>query len=1182
MVTRYAYRAGLLALAGVLVAGSALAQTDKPRFIILLDNSTSMTENLASPAIQTHGDGSQAQPGCDIDAKSTAGWAYDDSKLYLAKAAVVDTISAFGAAEFALATYSRTLLGQACNTDAECAARAPGSVCVDVPGDATSQKYCAHHGTDSYLECSTGTGCVRCANPADTNDVVFDWGSLDCTLTKCSFAQGCVGGQVTVGFPPPGTSNLIDIYHWIDGVEDLPPFSATSNRELRAVTMTPIGSALDSLRAWLTDPSKTSVGPGAGLMSTDPTARDPRAACRPYNIILITDGEDTCSPSANDPIAAAAAAFKLGINVYVVGFGVGNNTPLNNLALAGSGNTRPAYFAANRSDLIASLGDILVNSMPKLRCNCDATCYDEAAAFPLKGQPCSVGVGRCKRQGFYACNSTGDGVVCANASTCGATPLVAGTPLPEQCGLLPGCLAPTEADCADENCNGVIDEGLSCACVAKPEVCNGLDDNCDGVVDNIAPTPCGLNLGACTPGVTVCGSDGTGGAQLICQGGTGPTPELCDGIDNDCNGLVDDLGRACYPGGASGCIYDGATQTWSCVGACQTGRQACAAGAWQPCVGAVTSVAEIACDGLDNNCDGRVDENNPAPIAGCYPAGTAGCDVVSGLCIGECSLGHPACAANKMGLTCAGAVFPIPELCNGKDDDCDGLVDEDFPTLGQPCNPQSCQGAGQFICNASGTGVECSVSAAGPSPEVCDGRDNDCDGLVDEPPSPGEPPMPGVGISCGSNVGECKAGISSCVGGKIECSAVGPSPELCDGKDNDCNGSIDDGVTPPGPSCNPAGMAPGQPMVGECRPGSFACRGADGWKCRGGVGPAPEVCDGKDNDCDGVIDNAAACAPGYVCVGGECVQACVEGGESYPCPADRFCRDGACLVKACARQPCPTGLLCQPDGSCVDPCSLVMCPAGAHCEKGVCLDCYTQPCPTGQRCIGRECKVDPCAGVSCPAGQFCYGGSCALGCATVSCGAGQVCDRGACVKSACSSPCASDFLCDEATGTCRPKSCSSIACPSGQLCVNTTGLCSNDPCEQVGCAKNQACVVQDDGRPDCVVPVPTVSGIPRNASSEGSGLLGCSCTMGQAAPSAQGGWFALALGVLVLTGGTRFRRTRATAGSRRWPPGSCRAPGRASRRASWGSAPSRRTAWRTKSRWGCPGEPARRRWGSRA
>jgi hypothetical protein len=1125
VATRLGNSAALLGLVGLLFAGRARAQTDRPRFIILLDNSSSMTENLASPAIQTHGDGSESQPGCDVDGKSTGGWAYDDSKLYLAKSAVIDTISAFGAAEFALATYSRTLLGQACGSDAECSALAAGAVCVDVPGDGSSEKYCAHHGADSYLECSAGSGCVRCANPADSNDLVFDWGPFDCTVTKCGFASGCIGGQVLVGFPSPGTSNLVDIYHWIDGLEDPPPFTSASNREVRAVTMTPIGSALDSLRAWLTDASKSNVGPGAGLLSSDPVARDPRAVCHPYSIILITDGEDTCSPAPNDPVNAAVAAHNLGINVYVVGFGTVNQLALNSIAMAGSGDTRPAYFAANRSELVASLGDILINSMPKIRCNCDATCYDEAAAFPLKGQPCTVGIGRCKRAGVYACNSTADGVVCATDASCGATPLVAGEPLSEQCGLLPGCLAPTEADCADEDCDGIIDEGLSCDCVSKPEVCNGLDDNCDGTVDNIATVPCGLDLGACSKGVTVCQPDGAGGFVVGCQGGTGPSPETCDGIDNDCNGLVDDLARACYSDGTPGCVYDAVAGAWACVGACQTGRQACVAGAWQPCVGAVTPAAEIACDGIDNSCDGTVDENDPLPIAGCYPAGTAGCDVAAGTCIGECALGHPACAANKMGLTCAGAQIPLPELCNGKDDDCDGRIDEDFPTLGQPCNQQSCQGAGQFVCNASGTSVECSVTAAGPTPEVCDGHDNDCDGVVDEAPAAGEPAMPGVGVACGSNVGECKAGISACAGGQIVCNAVGPSAELCDGLDNDCNGSIDDGVIPPGDSCNPESMAAGQPMVGECRPGAFSCWGALGWRCQGGVGPAPEVCDGRDNDCDGLIDNDATCAPGYICIGGECVQTCDESGENPRlCPADRHCTSGACLVKACALKPCPSGYVCMTDGTCVDPCSLVMCLAGATCKNGVCLDCYTQGCEEpGKRCIGRVCQADPCQGKSCGVDQFCYAGACVPSCARVACGALQVCSQGECVKSACSTVCGSGDYCDAATGTCRPNPCGAIACLAGQVCVRSTGRCTNDPCEQVHCGMDQLCVVKDDGSPDCGYP--TVSGPTGGVKTAGGGVFGCSCALtGVGTTTREGGWgLALTL-ALVLRLGRRRRR----------------------------------------------------------
>jgi len=1129
VASRPGNRAALLALAALLAGGRAWAQTDKPRFVILLDNSTSMTQNLAG--VQTHGDGSEAQPGCNIDGKSTAGWPYDDSKLYLAKAAVIDTISAFGAAEFALATYSRTQLGQACASNADCTALVPGAVCVDVPGDSTTQKYCATHAGDSYMECSTGTGCTSCSNPSDTNDLVFDWGSFDCLYTKCSFAQGCIGGQVIVGFPTTGTSNLLDIYHWIDGKEDLPPFSASSNRELRAVTMTPLASALDSVRAWLTDASQTKVGAGAGLLSTNTAARDPRASCRPYNIILITDGEDTCSPSStSDPVTAAGAAYSAGINVYVVGFGTGLSTVLASMAMAGSGQRQAAYFASNRADLTANLGDILLNAIPKPRCNCDATCYDQSAAFPLKGQPCTVGVGRCKRQGFYACNAAGDGVVCANAAACGATALVPGTPAAEQCGTLAGCQAPTPADCADENCDGNIDEGLSCSCVSKPEVCNGLDDNCNGIVDDIAQVACGLDLGACKPGLTACVSDGAGGQKVVCQGGVGPTAELCDGIDNDCDGIVDEFAQSCYPPGAAGCSYDATSKTWTCVGACATGMQVCSAGTWQACVGAVTPVDEIACDGLDNNCDGRVDENNPPATDTCYPPATAGCSYDAGkrtwTCVGECTAGHQACAANKMGLTCSGSRVPIAELCNGKDDDCDGLIDEDFPTLGQPCNEQSCQGAGQFVCNAAGTDVECTVTATGPTPEVCDGRDNDCDGQIDEAPGPGEPAMPGVGVVCGSDVGECKTGVSTCTNGKIVCASVGPTPEICDGKDNDCNGSIDDGLSPPGSSCNPDGTTPGQALVGECRTGTFVCRGSEGWKCQGGVGPAPEICDGKDNDCDGVIDNNASCAAGYVCVSGQCVPTCTEGGEQYPCPADRFCKNGACIVKACAQTPCPAGKICQDDGACLDPCSKITCLQGATCVNGVCVDCYSKGCPAGLLCIDRACSVDPCAGKTCGAGQFCSAGACVPSCAGVVCGTAQVCQQGVCVKATCPQTCDRDSFCDVKAGTCRPSPCSAIACPAGTLCVNTTGQCANNPCEQVHCGKGQNCVVGDDGSPDCAIPA--VTGATVQTQAAGSGIFGCTCSVASPTRNSRHSWLhvlgvAAAAGILL-----RRRRARST------------------------------------------------------
>jgi hypothetical protein len=1070
-----------------LASPDVAAQVDKPRFVFILDSSTSMTANVAGTP--THGDGSESQPGCDLDGKSTGVWKYDDSKLYQAKAAIIDTISAFGSAEFALATYARVLLGQPCQSDGDCTAIAAGTTCVDLPDDATTQKYCVGRMGDSYKECSTGLGCTACANPADTNDRIFEWRQLDCATTHCTYSGSCPGAQVIVGFPSTG-SNYAAIYRWIDGKEDLPPFTAGSNREIRAETATPLAGSVYSIADWLQNTGKADIGPGSGLLSADAAARDPRAACRPYSIILVTDGEDTCSPDpAGDPVKAATAAYKAGITVYVVGFGTGYLDSLSRMAAAGSGGKKAAYLVNNRADLAASLGDIIMTSIPVPRCNCDATCYDEAAAFPQKGQPCSVGVGRCKRQGVYACNAAGDGVVCAAAAACGATPLAAGVPSQEVCGIVPGCLAPTAAECADENCDGQIDEGLSCECTYQPEVCNGLDDNCNGVVDDVPSVSCGASVGECRPGGTACVDDAAGGKKTVCQGAVGPQSEICDNKDNDCDGVVDSFAQACFPTGLSGCAPDSGTGAWTCKGICQTGMRACVAGVWQDCVGATTPQAEIPCDGKDNNCDGQVDENDPKSSTPCYPTGAVGCDVSTGKCVGVCGFGHPACQTNpitgKGELICVGAVTPTQELCNGKDDNCDGRVDEDFPNLGLPCNEGSCQGAGQYICNALGKDVECTVSSLGPTPEICDGIDNDCDQKIDET----DDGMPGVGITCGSAVGECRQGVSECVSGHIVCNDVGPTPEVCNGKDDDCNGSVDEGVAPPAKDCNPPGLAPGAPLQGECKPGHFDCAGVAGWVCAGGVGPTLEICDGKDNDCDGRIDNDADCGPSAICLDGQCVPRCQE--LEVPCAPDRYCRSGACLLRACAVNPCPANQLCDATGSCYDPCVGIACLPGATCQKGLCQDCYSRGCPAGQICHNRQCGPDPCAGVGCDLGQYCAKGACVQSCVGVDCPQGQSCRLGQCAADPCTAvTCPSGSYCDPSTLKCQNRICSGISCVAGTACVESSGKCETSACEAVRCQTHEECVVQTDGHAECVlIDLPNV--VVAHVKPGSRGLFGC-------------------------------------------------------------------------------------------
>lgn len=123
------------------------------------------------------------------------------------------------------------------------------------------------------------------------------------------------------------------------------------------------------------------------------------------------------------------------------------------------------------------------------------------------------------------------------------------------------------------------DDGAWGVCVGgvlpSPETCNGIDDNCDGVVDN-------LNNG------TSIETSGCG-----CYGGSSPTGETCNGIDDDCDGETDEgLQKTC---GTS-------------VGRCELGTAVCAGGVWVNCTGGVGPVDEVCGNGLDDDCDGETDE----------------------------------------------------------------------------------------------------------------------------------------------------------------------------------------------------------------------------------------------------------------------------------------------------------------------------------------------------------------------------------------------------------------------------------------------------------------------------------------------------------------------------------------------------------------------------------------------
>lgn len=208
---------------------------------------------------------------------------------------------------------------------------------------------------------------------------------------------------------------------------------------------------------------------------------------------------------------------------------------------------------------------------------------------------------------------------------------------------------------------------------------------------------------------------------------THPTEISCtDEFDNDGDGSFDCFDDDC----SCECVHDTPETCGIDEGECQQGERTCLFGNWSSCVGGVEPIIELCDDNKDNDCDGEIDEDD----CKCIPGSVRVCGSGEGVC----ATGIQQCNSNGQWGICYGSgyITPTEEILDGKDNDCDGLIDEDF-TCVEGSN-QSC-GSDIGICSfgkqicVNGEWGEC-IGGINPWPnETCNNNlDDDCDGFVDD------------------------------------------------------------------------------------------------------------------------------------------------------------------------------------------------------------------------------------------------------------------------------------------------------------------------------------------------------------------------------------------------------------------------------------------------------------------
>ena len=442
---------------------------------------------------------------------------------------------------------------------------------------------------------------------------------------------------------------------------------------------------------------------------------------------------------------------------------------------------------------------------------------------------------------------------------------------------------------------------------AATEVCDEADNDCDGTVDEDDASDAATwyadgdsddygdadtSTQACEApsGYVADSSDCDDGDAAINPG----VEELCDGIDNDCDGAVDedeavDAATWYLDADADGYGDEDAEDT---AQACsQPSGYASSSDDCDDDDAAINPGAGEICDELDNDCDGLVDDDD-----GSVTGRTMWYGDDDGDDYGDASDSSPACvqpsgfvADNTDCDDSDGEIYPgATEICDEVDNDCDGLVDADdgdvtdastwyadadSDDFGDPDDSViDCSQPAGYIADDT----DCDDSNADVYPgadEYCDGVDEDCDGVVDDAALDTDTwyedaDADGYGADSGAATTQACSQPSGYADNTDDCDdsdpAINPAAsEICDGLDNDCDGLLDD--DDPSASGSATWYADSdEDRYGDPATTQEACSQPSGYVLNdddcddgdGSISPAAdEICDGLDNDCDGLVDD---------------------------------------------------------------------------------------------------------------------------------------------------------------------------------------------------------------------------------------------------------------------------------------------------------------------------------------